>query len=175
MENACRQEAETLESWGDWLAGHGLSREISPSIALEAFAKISDCVAKIGEKERLEEKISRHRSSKDAYLASGGPSSPLWPKSLHPMRSFCQLLDRIAEEHDKSGNNRIARVGLERKIACLSEKISAQEKVLSGHRSQMTVSWLPPVSPERTSFAGEGDSSKKGSRSLPESPALRRA
>ena len=137
LESACREEAETLASWGDWLAIHRLSREISPSIALEAFAAISDCVGKIGEKERLEEAMALLCSSRDSYLALGQSLFTALGEVVPPRERLLPTLERISEEHDRSGTNRIAREGLDRKIASLSAKISVQEEALSGHREEI--------------------------------------
>lgn len=138
VEAARLEEARGLESWGHWLASHGLSGEISPSVALEAFARISDCVREIGEKERLRKEIDRLRTAAEAYLGLVQSLFTALGRAVPSREKIGAAIEGIAEEHDLAKTNATKKEGLARKMDALSSRIEEHEKALTKYRDEMS-------------------------------------
>jgi uncharacterized protein YhaN len=136
-ETACGEEAGCIGSWGEWLAGHGLTREISPTIALDAFVKIGDAVGKIGEKERLEEEITSLEASLAAYLDLGRSLFAALGRAFPSDEKLPTVVDEVTEELEQTKQNKGAKEGLAKKIAADSLRIEVQEKALTGHKDEI--------------------------------------
>jgi uncharacterized protein YhaN len=130
LEQILKDETEARESWSVWLAGSGLNRDILPATALDALAKIGDCVRSIREKETLEKESLRLSNGIDDYQALAASVCAAIGEVMADPEGLAALVDRLGKEYESAKNSFARRQDLARRVGGTNRKIEDAEAVL---------------------------------------------